>query len=838
MRRITRGLLLGAVAGAFATSAFAADVETVVVTAQKREQNLQEVPVVVTAVGAQLVHDAGVKDIKDLSILVPGFTVTSTSSEASTTARIRGIGTVGDNPGLESSVGVIIDGVYRPRNSVGFGDLGEVQRIEVLKGPQGTLFGQNTSAGVINVISKLPELDTFFVDGEASYGNHNAWGVSATLNAPVGEHSAIRLFAAKRNREGYLDIITGGGPRSENHDNDQDYYTVRGQWLFKPSEDLTFRLIGDYTSRDEQCCAAVTFSRTDPVAHTTLRGDFVAAQVNNVAAGGIGLSPTVHPFDRVAYANRDNDQIIKDGGGSLQVDWDTGWGAQLTSITALRDWKDRRGSDVDYGAADLLYFNNNGRNMARFRQFSEELRLAGDWEAGTWLLGGVYTDEKSDFGTALLVGNLSNNGVLAGQGVTQYEEFLARRFLGATSFNNFATAHAIPLPGPIFTANGGGWDDHHQKDKSTGVFASFTFNLTDDLEFDGGMRWNQVKKEVDQHYRNLAGTVGCSWARANRVAVGTAIAGLPVNPGESNATRSATFFGTVCSTGGDPAFNNVVNHQEKNENTLTGTAKMLWHINAGSMAYVSWARGYKAGGFNFDRERTAPISIAVNSFFDPDTTFAPEIVNAWEVGSKTTWLDGSLLLNVAAFRQSYSNFQLNTFTGTQFVVTSIPRVTSRGVDFDLLWFDPLPGLTLQGGVTYALTQYSNFVPATAPGTNANQPGSRISFGPMWSTTMSATYEFPVGDNYTVHMNLAGKYSSQYNTGSDLNPQKIQRGFTVVNGRIGLSPNDEQWSVEVWGANIFDQDILQVGFDAPAQSNNINGFLAAPQTFGITLSGHY
>ena len=133
--------------------------ETVVVTAQKREQNLQDVPITVTAIGAQLLQDSGVRDIKDLTLLTPGLLVTSSSNEVSTTARIRGIGTVGDNIGLESSVGVVIDGVYRPRNGVGFGDLGEIERIEVLKGPQGTLFGKNNSAGVINVITKRPEFD-------------------------------------------------------------------------------------------------------------------------------------------------------------------------------------------------------------------------------------------------------------------------------------------------------------------------------------------------------------------------------------------------------------------------------------------------------------------------------------------------------------------------------------------------------------------------------------------------------------------------------------------------------------------------------------------------------
>src|SRR5205823_13987508 len=135
------------------------------------------VPIVVTAVSGQLLQDTGVKDIKDLTILTPGLIVTSTSSEAITTARIRGIGTVGDNPGLESSVGVVIDGVYRPRNGVGFGDIGDIDRIEVLKGPQGTLFGKSTSAGVINILTAQPSFKRQ-LNAEFTAGNYGQVGGS------------------------------------------------------------------------------------------------------------------------------------------------------------------------------------------------------------------------------------------------------------------------------------------------------------------------------------------------------------------------------------------------------------------------------------------------------------------------------------------------------------------------------------------------------------------------------------------------------------------------------------------------------------------------------------
>jgi iron complex outermembrane receptor protein len=142
----------------------------IIVTAQKRQENIQDVPISVMAVSGQELQDAGVKDIKNLQVLTPGVTVTSTTSENVTTARIRGVGTVGDNPGLESSVGVIIDGVYRPRNGVGFGDLGEIEQIEVLEGPQGELFGKNNDAGVINVVTKQLQRSRDFRLGHGTPG--------------------------------------------------------------------------------------------------------------------------------------------------------------------------------------------------------------------------------------------------------------------------------------------------------------------------------------------------------------------------------------------------------------------------------------------------------------------------------------------------------------------------------------------------------------------------------------------------------------------------------------------------------------------------------------------
>src|SRR5690606_5970412 len=290
-----------------------------------------------TVLDEQLVQDTGVYDIKDMQILVPGLTVTSTQSEAITTARIRGIGTVGYNVGLESSVGVVIDGVYRPRNSVGFGDLGQLERIEVLKGPQGTVFGKNTSAGVINVVTRRPSY-TQSAEGEVTVGNYGAVGVSGSYNDSLTENSAFSIFAAKRKRDGWMDVETGNGPRQETDDYDQNFHTLRAKLLLEPTDNLEILLSGDFTSRDENCCTAV---------QTTVGG--TAAILNALAGGQAVAAPGDDPFDRVAYSNRPTTQDIKDKGVSAEINWDTSLfgGATFTSITASREWQAINGLDYD-----------------------------------------------------------------------------------------------------------------------------------------------------------------------------------------------------------------------------------------------------------------------------------------------------------------------------------------------------------------------------------------------------------------------------------------------------------------------------------------------------------
>jgi outer membrane receptor protein involved in Fe transport len=805
-------------------------VDSIVVTAQKREQNLQDVPVVVTAVGAKLLQDTGVKDIKDLTILTPGLTVTSTTSEASTTARVRGVGTVGDNPGLESSVGVVIDGVYRPRNGVSFGDLGEMDRIEVLKGPQGTLFGKNTSAGVINIVTKEPEFG-FSANAEATIGNFNAHGLAASVTGPLmdSEKVAARLYVAARERDGFNDVINGKKPSSNRtQDADQGFYTVRGQLLFVPDDTSTFKLIADYTKRDENCCGAVQI-RTGPT-----------AGILNLVSGQVALAPTAKPYDRVAYSNRGAPSTIEDKGVSLEGKIDLPF-AELTSVTAIRNWRTDNGQDSDFTTADLAYRVKDGTNFSEFTTYTQELRLAGKTGDLDWLVGTFLADEKLDTGGNFLYGN-------------DYEQYLGRLLSRSTAnpagVANFVAALTGRAPGTTFAGGQGLRDTYTQRAKTIALFTNNSYQFTEAFSLTAGLRYTSESKEVDSFQTNTDGGVGCGIALTP--------AGQARIAGIVGAAATPTIVGNLCLPWANPLFNGRGTHQERKDKEWSGTLKAAYRFTPEVFSYASFARGYKGGGYNLDRAQSSNGLPSGGQGVVPvlDTSFPAEFVDSYEVGVKNTLFNRSVLLNFTGFYQKFTDFQLNTFLGTSFAVRSIPEVTSQGIDADFLWFTPVRGLTVQSGFTYAKTEYGNQkIPNDPTNALSQLPGNRLSLAPEYSGSASVTYERPVGDSYKARFNIGAKYSSDYITGSDLFPPKTQAAYTVVNARISFGDADDKWTAELWSQNLLDEEYTQVGFNAFLQGSSglsatnstyvaandtltYDAFLGAPRTFGMTLRAKF
>lgn len=824
-----------------------ATLATMVVTAQKREEALQDVPIVINVLPEQLLVDTGVRDIKDMQVLVPGLTVTSTQSAAQTTARIRGIGTVGDNPGLESSVGVVIDGVYRARNSVGFGDLGELERIEVLKGPQGTVFGKNTSAGVINVVTRKPSY-TQEAEGEITVGNYGLMGVSGSYNDALGENAAFRIYATKRKRDGVDNVFTANGPRTQDDDADQNYHAVRAQLMFEPTPDLTINLAGDYASREESCCVSLT----------THRGP-TADIIDALTPGGEGIIPVPDLEQRLAYANRTSEQDLKDKGVSAEINWTTPWAnnAVLTSITAARTWDAITSIDFDYSAADIMFRPaDEDYSLVAFDTFSQELRLTGSTDRLDWMVGVFYSDEdlaRNDsyhMGAAYepYLSTLVGSQVLAGlsQAVAGLQQAVGPLGLSVNTANP-ATFLSEVTGRPFGTnyAGVGAHDRYAQNAKSTAVFTNNTFHVNDALDITLGLRYTHEKKTLDSHFTNPNGSAACGITLSDpAAAVGGAMIGrvdgfanLPpalqqqlmaqMLPQLSPAIQQVAGF--MCLPWANVLHHGRETRQERTEKEWSGTLKVAYDFSDDVMGYVSAARGYKGGGFNLDR-----VQVGITP--QDDTHFPGEFVDSYELGMKTTWADGNLLFNAALFHQEYEDFQLNSFLGTAFVVRSIPKVTSTGVDMDVLWQPGVQGLMIQGGLTYAKTEYGNDL---LPDPDlALLPGNQMSFAPEWSGNASVTYEWDIGSNLLGRFNIGAKYMSDYNTGSDLDPQKEQEAYTLLNARLGFGRQDRGWMVEFWGQNLTDETYKQVGIDAPIQAQSWNTYLGAPRTYGMTLRFRY
>ena len=870
LRGTASAAVVGAVAFGFAGVASAQDQDTpttvddIIVTAQKREQSLQDVPIVVTSLSQELLEDAGVSDIKDLQILTPGLTVTSTQSEASTTVRIRGAGTVGDNPGLESSVGVVIDGVYRSRNSVGFGDLGELARIEVLKGPQGTLFGKNTSAGVVNILTAQPSFNPGF-DAEVTGGNYGAVKASGSVTGPLSEQVAGRLFVGFGQRDGFYDVDLGDGPRTNTEDQTQDFWTARGQLLILPSDTASIRLIADYSKREEFCCGAAQ-TRVGPTQ------GFIDA-----LSAGSGQSPPVAgfgkiPFNRTSYANRDTPQEIEDMGLSAEANIDLSDSVTLTSISSWRDWSFQQGMDLDYTGADLLYRENDGSNGYGVDNLTQEFRIAGTSDRFDWLFGAfatlenVYRDDSYVFGSDYnaFQSFLLTASVPAAQGGPN-----PGRLQCFTNPNGFLVGTAGPIAGVPLCAIGAVppsaaapvnpvgkvYEDHYsQRSESIALFTNNTWRVTDQFDITLGLRGTYDKKRLLGTQDNL-GTNGaaCGGALANQNPANRTVSPIP---GTANIATPAAALGLLCLPWANPLYDNRRIQEDFDDTDVSGTIKAAYRPNDDLLLYVSYARGYKGFGYNMDRVQTGVTP-------DASLFFPAETVDSYEAGMKATLFDGSMLFNATYFNQKFEDFQLNTFLGTAFVVESIPEFVTRGVDADMVWFTPIEGLSFQGGVTYTDAEYGDFTAndLTSPGRFAQLsllPGARASFAPEISATGSLSFDRSLGGGLRGGFNISAKYSSEYNTGSDLLPFKTQEAYTVVNGRISVGTEDERWTVDVWAQNLLDEEYTQVGFNAPLQgtafastvqpdgtfynpatdTQTYNAFLAAPRTYGVTLRAKY
>ncbi|KTE18657.1 TonB-dependent receptor [Sphingopyxis sp. H050] len=886
----------------------------IVVTAQGRSQLLSDVPVAISAVSAETLQNSGANDIRQLNQVAPSLLVSSTGSEANGSARIRGIGTVGDNPGLESSVPVFIDGVYRSRSGIGLNELGELDRIEVQRGPQGTLGGRNSSAGLISIYSKKPAFD-FGATGEVTYGNYDYWRLAGSVTGPLGETLAARLDGVWVKRDGFLrDTVNGRDI------NNRDRYFLRGQLLFEPTDALSVRLIADYTSRDEECCGAIYVGPTvNPyignLNNPSTVGVAPTATTNNIinvlrdlgqplAAFNQGYSRNISVSPGRSFAGE-----TKDYGFSGQIDYDFG-GATLTSITAYREYRSGQAGDVDYNTVDILYRAPSDDAYRQFHTFTQEVRLQGEAFDGKldWLVGGFYANEKLRVRDNLRFG-------------TQYGRFATCRIISggglAGLYSPTNPLCVVPGVGPATIAGASGAsgpdivaaftaldglrdrgsinDVYRQNGKNWALFTHNIFHITDKLDFTFGLRYTNDKKKFSATFTN-----------DNTVC--TTVQGLVLDDlSSTNATARALaggLIGLACQGNSTAELNNVSINDKRSEDEFTGTAILSYKPIDDLLVYASYSRGYKAGGFNLDRSALkSPIlpfaatpggaqSLVGNLQFDPET------VHSYELGAK--YSTGPFGLGLTFFRSDFSSFQLNTFNGTVFLVQNVNGCDTslNGGDRDQSKFTGAPnfnaaaattgacaaddvsyGVRSEGfeleaslvpardfrmtaGLTYANTKYRSNLVGNNNGAPLDQalrllPGNNLSNAPELVATGSVAWTPDIGSGgLSGLVYIDGRMTSDYNTGSDLFPQKEQDGYAIFNARIGIRGPDEKWGIEFWGQNIFNKQYAQVAFNSPFQEGGtstgtafadpqypggrqiFSQFLAEPRTYGVTLRGKF
>jgi outer membrane receptor protein involved in Fe transport len=811
-------------------------IEEVVVTATGREARLQDVPIAITAVTAETVKNAGITDLRSVQQIAPSFKFyTGQSNAAGTTASIRGIGTGGDNPGFESAVGFFIDGVYRNRSGVALSELPEVSRIEVLRGPQGTLFGRNTTAGAISVTTKGPE---FSPRGFAivSVGDYNYKSATFGITGPlIADKLAGRLEGNIQKRDGYITDVT-----SNRDINNRDRWNLRGQLLWNFDEG-SLRVIADTSATNEQCCSAVT-SKLGSFAPAI---NFVAG-LNNLT----GILPADPSARRTTISpNRDLAEKVKESGISAEYNRTFG-GVKFTSVTAYRDWKALRNQDIDFSAMDRAY--RDGYRDG-FKTFTQEVRFQGDMGKLNWLAGAFFADEKLNhvdkirFGAdgaryvdALAAGVDLNGAAPGGTGFNLFGSLgtagcgpasalyancrILEAALAGSPAAPFASAYAeavaagAPVPG-----TGQNSDQFQTHTRSFSVFTHNEYALTDKLTLTAGVRWNHETKDVTANLDSTA--PGCSALTANPFYTGASQALL--------ASPLAGFLLFVC----NPVVNTVANGSYSDgteENEWTGTASLSYKLSDDVMYYGGFSHGYKAGGYNLDRSgfNISPATTVKPSI--SETHFNPEFIDAYELGVKSSLFSGITTLNLNLFYQEVSDFQLNAFSGFNFVTRNVPKLISRGVELDSVT-KPMPGLTIQAGALYDEAYFDS--PVTF-GTQTIRSGDKLAGQPKWTVTSAVTYKRPIpGTQLDGLVFVDGRYNSAYatqNLSRDPSGSTDNKAYAIFNARIGVGDQAGRWNAELFIRNLADKYYTIGGFAVPEQTGNYAVYPGEPRTYGATV----
>jgi outer membrane receptor protein involved in Fe transport len=838
----------------------AADDNVIIVTATKREQTLEEVPISVSVTTAESIERSQVRDLIDLQTLVPSLKVGQLQTSANTNFIIRGFGNGANNAGIEPSVGVFIDGVYRSRSAAQIGDLANIQRVEVLRGPQSTLFGKNASAGIISIVTKAPQYE-FGGGAELSYGNYNAIVARANVTGPVADNVAVSLEGNYNKRDGYINVVNLG-----TDSNNRNRWGVRGQMLIEPSEALKIRLIADYDKLDEECCGVIN----------AING------ATGAIITGIGgkLNPN-KPFSHDVYQNFDAANKIKNYGFSGQADLELSDTLSLTSITAYRGVDSFTNNDIDFTSADLIRKNTADTAI---KTFTQELRLASNFDGPiNFLLGGYYFNEKIDIANDLEYGSQfrayadtavrSNSG-----GVLSYP--------GLESTFGALEGSAGKYTSQFGAAGQGMEEIFSLKNKAWSIFGTVDFELSDRLTLTGGFNYTNDKKRISGNivstdvfsgvnfdsptYAALRGQLlaGVALAQGVGTALGltrsattaeiTAFATSPATNAAYNAINTgATAFGTANANNlalnplnGLKAFQflppflnfpNAVENGKTDDSDLSYSVRLAYEVSDNLNAYVSYATGFKASSVNLSRDSRPSVAdqaaltsaglLRVNQSYGSRLA-GPEDATVYELGLKGKF--DSFGFNLALFKQTLEGFQSNVFRGAGFVLANAEKQSTKGAEIDAT-ISPADGLDFTVSYTYLDPIYDKFTLGSAFNSAYSVTGKDLT-GLMpngiskHSLSVGGTYSIDAGSGNTLILHSDYQWNSDFKIAQGL---PNEAGIESLNASIAFVL-ESGLEFSIWGRNLTEPKYNSVLFPSVAQPGSVSGYPSPPSFYGASV----
>jgi iron complex outermembrane receptor protein len=749
-------------------------IETVQVTARKRSEDAQSVPIALSVIGEKQIERAGAYTLQQFEQLTPSLQIYSFNPR-NTNINIRGLGSniAITNDGLENGVGVYVDQVYYGRVGLTQFDLVDLDRVEILRGPQGTLYGKNTTAGAINIASRAP---TFYPEasGEASAGDYGYYQLRGTVSGPIlDDEVAGRISVSDTNHSGFIHDTTNG----LNLDNYQDA-SVRGQLLITPTDDLTIRLIADYNQQRAKCCIAPTIG----VITTYDNGLPIADNFFQKIARFPGYTPLPFaPFERKTDADgtilADMSEWGVSGQADLNLDENT-----LTSITAYRAWDWYPSNDTD-GIG--LPINTQGRIIDHQQQWSQELRLASNGQRTIdYVLGAYYFWQIIDGHTTISYGSAAPSWYLP----------TVPALIANAALNGFA-ADSISTP----------------ETYSYAAFGQANWHIADDLTLTGGLRYTHEQKQGS--YEN-------SWTAGANLAL------LPPVP-QAIATAIRSNFGRQV-----PLFNA---HQV--DDSLSGLATLSYEVAPDILTYATYSRGNKSGGLNLTLLPLAlPNPIVkperVNNYeigFKSELFVRTVTLNLAAYWTEVADYQTAIIDPNPPFPQSIANIPKVRSRGLEadafWLAADWLSVTAGGNYNDAVY------------VKYPNGPCPTDLGPTALFPVCDLSGKPLAGAPKWTATVAADVNQPL-DWRDLEGYAHADYRFQSSNFTQVTDSIFSEvgGYGLADLRIGVRTNDEKWDLSIWAKNLFGVNYFLT--KSVATTGLITGLVGDPETFGVTLRARY